>query len=218
MTREPNHRRQRTPESVLFAYCVVGGEPLLLSVRLSGSHIMKYCLVVLSLFITNVFGEGAYPKNLADNIRVHLAGARMVPHPTLGQTERLFARFQGDDERSRNILREVFSRGPNPNMNATTGDFLVEFSSRPHSAHEATLINVIRSCISWKKRDTDRGQKWPPTGWDLVRFDLVLSVPPPKEGAVVDWDQWVILTLSERKANESAGTDRFAAPLVRQHE
>jgi hypothetical protein len=162
------------------------------------------------LLVTNLFGEGAYPKNLADNIRVHLAGARMVPHPTLGPTERLFARFQGDDERSRNVLREIFARGPNPNVNAATGDFLVEFSSLPHSAHEATLINVIRSCVSWKKRDADQNQKWPPVEWDPVRFDLVLSVPPPKEGAVVDWDQWVILTLSVRKANQSARTDRIS--------
>jgi hypothetical protein len=161
---------------------------------------MKFCLVVLSLLVTNLFGADAYPKNIADNIRVRLVGARMVPHPTLGPTERLVARFHGDDERSKSILRDFFARGPTPNMNSVTGDFLVEFPAAPHSAHEATLINVIRACISWKKRDTDRDQQWPPVEWDPVRFDLVLSVPPPRLGVVEGWDQWVVLTLSEPQA------------------
>ncbi len=162
---------------------------------------MKYAFVVLSLLVANLFGEDAYPKNTADNIRVRLVGARVVPHPTLGPTERLFAKFQADDERSRKILRELYAQGPIPNTNAATGDLSVEFSAVPRSAQEATLINVIRSCISWKKRDTDPHQKWPPVEWDPVKLDLVLSVPPPRHGEVVDWDRWVVLTLSEPKAN-----------------
>jgi hypothetical protein len=162
---------------------------------------MKSCFVVLLLLVANSFGEEEYPKNIADNIHVRLVGARMVPHPTLGPTEHLFAKFQGDDERSRNILLEFFAQGPTPNASVATGDLLVEFSSLPRSAHEATLINVIRSCISWKKRDAEQDHKWPPVEWDPVRFDLVLSVPRPGHHEAGDWDQWVVLTVSERKAN-----------------
>jgi hypothetical protein len=157
------------------------------------SHVMKYWLVVLWLTVANSFGGDAFPGSVADNIHVHLVAARMTARPGLGAKEHLWVKFRADDERSRKILLAF------PGL--TNGEYMVVFTPQSRTAHEATLINVIRSCISRKDRDTNRDHHEPPDEWDSVKFELVLSIQRPKIGEIVDWDKWLILSLDERKGN-----------------
>lgn len=158
---------------------------------------MKYLIVFLLLLVTNSFAQDVYPTNIADNIHLRLVAARMVALPGTGAKEHLWAKFRPDDERSRKILVE-FPDLPN-------GEYQMEFNAdaaHALSAHEATLINVIRSCILWKNLEADQDHHRPPAKWDPVKFDLVLSIPRPiHNGEIVNYDRWLILSLDERKGD-----------------
>jgi uncharacterized protein YaiE (UPF0345 family) len=101
--------------------------------------------------------------------------------PWLGKTHKLIAAAISG-ARGQNLIAKFIEIKPNAGK-----EMSVLFPAHSFTTHETTLMNIIRSSVSWTNGDDHK--------WHEARLDVIFSIPQDSPNYEYHFNRWYLVSL-----------------------
>ncbi len=136
---------------------------------------MRLLGVLLLVYASTAMAEDEriLTKDISDNRRVQLVAAQH----SKSRGQNLVAKFIDLDSKGHE-------------------EFCINFPAHSHTPHETTLMNIIRSCVDWKKFDDTRE-------WHKAVAEVVFSLPKDLKKYSEHFERWFMISMAVSPPNEA---------------